>query len=57
MRLLRLLTGVVVTLSGVCFWVGVWDVLDYAVLPRGWQWRVRTHAHALFPVVFPLARS
>jgi hypothetical protein len=46
--------GIVVTLSGVCFWVGVWDVLDYAVLPRGWQWRVRPscghtrtrHAHA-----------
>ena len=35
------LHGVVVTLSGVLFWVGVWDILDYAVLPRGWPWRVR----------------
>jgi hypothetical protein len=36
-----LLHGVAVTVSGVLFWVGVWDILDYAVLPRGWQWRVR----------------
>ena len=35
------LHGVAVTVSGVLFWVGVWDILDYAVLPRGWPWRVR----------------
>jgi hypothetical protein len=48
----RLPPGAVVTVSGVLFWVGVWDILDYAVLPRGWQWRVR-------PVraVRPLARQ
>ena len=36
-----LLHGVAVTVSGVLFWVGVWDILDYVVLPRGWPWRVR----------------
>ena len=36
-----LLHGIAVTVSGVLFWVGVWDILDYAVLPRGWPWRVR----------------
>ena len=35
------LHGVVVTVSGVLLWVGVWDILDYAILPRGWPWRVR----------------
>lgn len=32
--------GALVTLSGVLFWVGVWDILDFAILPRPWWWRV-----------------
>ena len=27
-------------MSGVLFWVGVWDILDFAILPRPWWWRL-----------------